>query len=290
MKQYVAQDFRISQRYQQEWDKLPMWMEMFFGGLGGGLYIISVLYNNFIGALIGYIILTAGKGVLLLIELGRPERFLKVLKKPLRSWISTGAWGFGLFIITGFIYLILAVQNDGKLVGGGFQTWLGWLSLIFALFMITYDGLFLADSKGVPFWKNSGLPVLFGVSALLSGAGSIICLSIFTGIDFSNVIQLNLILLISVAIVLFFYMVASKVASATSNKSAQELIQGKYQSAFLGGVVIIGLIIPLLIVGGSVLGIFSSTILLAVAGLAEIIGLLALRYSILKVGMYAPVY
>ena len=111
-------------------------------------------------------------GVLLILDLGRPSRFLNMLRvfRP-TSPMSVGAW-------------ILAITAPAAITAGLFarsHTWLrgvgeaaGYISGVMGLALATYTGVLVAGSA-IPVWQESRrtLPLLFGASAVAS-AGAIL--------------------------------------------------------------------------------------------------------------------
>lgn len=289
MKPYVAQDLKVDYRFQEAWAKPLMWLEMFLGALGGGLFIISVLLDHQVGAVTGYVILVAGKGLFLLLDLGRPERFLKVFSRPLRSWISAGAWGFALFAVAGLAYLLVSALAGG---GGAGENTIGGIAVALGVLLIVYDGFSLADSKGVPLWKGGGLPLMYGISGLLAGSGAILITRLFRepGASLDSMAKLNLILVIGYAVMLLAYLVTASAASAAARQSVFTLTRGSLRAPFWGGVVAAGTAVPLVMVSLAVLGVGGPGAMAAVAGGLEIGGALFLRYCVLLAGVYAPVY
>ena len=112
---------------------------------------------GFIGCLVS--------GGLLIYDLGRPSRFLNMLRvfRP-TSPMNMGAWilsGAGASV-TGALFFR---GPAGRFFGGVF----GLLAGVFGLGLSTYTGVLVANSA-IPIWQESrkALPILFGSSALAS--------------------------------------------------------------------------------------------------------------------------
>ncbi|HZJ83971.1 MAG TPA: NrfD/PsrC family molybdoenzyme membrane anchor subunit, partial [Syntrophomonadaceae bacterium] len=270
---------------QEAWNSPSMWLEMSLGAIGGGLFIISALLSFDLGIFLGFLILMAGKGIFLLIDLGKPERFLKVLSRPFKSWISTSAWVLLLFGLSGVTYCALLLVNGG--VGSGILGVFKVISILLAIFLVTYDGFLLAASKGIEAWNTSILPILYGISSLLVGTG--ITLALIQEVTDLILLQINIILLITFAFLVFSYISVLKKSTIGARKSAQLLIEN-YKNPLWIGLVGIGIVLPLLLAGLGLLGLvsLSSTLIIWIA-LFEVIGAFYLRYLILNIGVYAPV-
>ena len=159
----------------------PVWewaipLYYYIGGLTGASLVLSAAAQlkqaaaldlliqrghriGFIGSLVS--------GGLLIYDLGKPSRFLNMLRvfRP-TSPMNMGAWilsGTGASA-TGALLL----RQRGGLLGnaGGF---LGLIAGVFGIGLSTYTGVLVANSA-IPIWQESrkALPVLFGSSALAS--------------------------------------------------------------------------------------------------------------------------
>lgn len=174
--------------YKQPLLKEPQWTQLipayfFFGGASGALGVIGSLADLLGGgenlarrarwmALAG----TAISSVLLITDLGRPSRFLNMLRvfKP-QSTMSMGSWvlsGFGasaaassladlIEITAGRNFLVSLVRAAGR---GG--------CVMFGMPFHNYTGVLIAASV-IPAWNNRirSLPREFGMSGLQSAVG-----------------------------------------------------------------------------------------------------------------------
>jgi formate-dependent nitrite reductase membrane component NrfD len=165
----------------------------FLGGIAGGGYVIATI-AELVGGRAGRPIARAGRylsfaallpsPVLLILDLGRPARFLYMLRVvKLRSPMSTGVWG--LLAFSGFCTLSAFAQagRDGLL---GRRTGLSCLARAVptravgvlgagpGLFLAGYTGVLLA-ATAVPLWTKAALLMgpLFLASALSSAAAAI---------------------------------------------------------------------------------------------------------------------
>jgi len=158
------------------WKKLVV-IDMFLGGAGAGLYIISfilVLLGGDLelartGMLIGPILMAAGL-LFLLLELGMPKNIFRVFTGLSTSWMSRGALIQTLFILAGLIYALPAFwQSLWLTTGAGII--IGSIGFLLALISAIYHGLFLSKAKGVALWSLPVMPVLSMAIAVSSGIG-----------------------------------------------------------------------------------------------------------------------
>jgi polysulfide reductase chain C len=282
----------VDYKEQKEWSKAPMWLEMAIGAIGGGLFIFSLIFKFALGAIIALLILLLGKGVLLLADLGRPERALKVLARPGKSWISKGAWGFMLFAAAGVASIApLIIPSLPWLPWGGGGKILGIVAGVLAAFLMCYDGFFLAESKGVEFWRNGGLPMVFATSAAVGGMGALMALAPLGGLVIASktMALLNIAVLITAAMSLYSYLWSAADGAGGAQLSTQILTKGKLSSIFWTWTIGAGMAVPFCIALPAILGVPMPALIWTLAGFLEIVGVFSLRYSILNAGVYSPV-
>ena len=175
----VSQDWMVKGNQQTEWIEkrgILLWLAFYTGGLGGGLYLVSLFFNNMWGMLIGWIIVAVIKGGLHFMFLGKPARFWRLFMHPQTSWLSRGLFFVVLFAGFGALQLLLQyfVPDQTALI-----MTLKVLAGIFALCVATYTGFVLNNVKGVPFWNLSLLPVLFVACGILGGFGMTVAIGTF---------------------------------------------------------------------------------------------------------------
>src|ERR1019366_6955159 len=125
------------------------------------------------------IILLSISGLILIMDLGKPFRFLAVLRNVGSSWISLGAMADFVFIFLGALLLLpyLTIGGQQPLAGvlwapgGGLESILTWVVGAVALFIILYPGLELASSRSIPFWSTILIPLQCLGSAVAGAAG-----------------------------------------------------------------------------------------------------------------------
>jgi formate-dependent nitrite reductase membrane component NrfD len=172
----------------------------FIGGLAGGCYFVAALLDvagrasDRPLARLGYLLAFPAVvvcGILLIVDLGRPERFWHMLLQS-ETWrpmlktyspMSIGAWGllvFGGFAALSFLGALagerrrgLAVLRPPAVVG----TLVAVLGGLAAFFLVSYTGVLLAVTNR-PIWSDT---TLLGLVFLVSSASTSIALLLLLG-------------------------------------------------------------------------------------------------------------
>ncbi len=183
---------------------------------------------------------------LLVLDLDRPERFLRILFRPQwRSWLTRGA-----FILVGF--------SNGLLLWWGLEaaTWMGWMEavpgrLIFAAFCVpfalgaaVYTAFLFAQAEGRDLWQSTLLSVHLAVQALMLGAGVLALLEPGHAL---------FVPLFGVAVLVDLVMMGSELltphASEIAARAAHEITAGRYRAFWWGSIVLHLVAVGLLFAG-----------------------------------------
>lgn len=278
----------ISYTRQTEWVErrgILLWLALYVGGLGGGLYLVSLYFNSLLGMFLGWLIIVVLKGGFHLAFLGKPLRFWRIVLRPQTSWLARG-----------FIFVVLFVGFGGLQLA--FSYWLpgtAWeitfkvLAGIMALGIATYTGFVLNRFKAIPFWNSNLLPVLFILCGLLGGFGFVTIIAIYgSNINLTIAETGSRWLLITNALLIAIYLGRASYRGPTGKRAVIEQIRGSVAPAFWVGVVVLGIAIPFAIAFSSYFAGEASVTLLVIGVACELTGGLMLRYCILKAGAYQP--
>ncbi|MBI3800983.1 MAG: polysulfide reductase NrfD [Deltaproteobacteria bacterium] len=220
--------------------------------------------TSWVGALLG-LLFVALTGALLVLDLDRPDRFLSVLLRPQwRSWLVRGA-----YIITSYTVLLgfWLVGELGEL--RTLQSALHWPLIGLAFFTAIYTAFLFAQAKGRDFWQSPGLVLHMLGHAFVAGSALLFLLSfplpalIDDRLLFARVLFGGLIF--SLAVLAFELTISHPTADA--HRTAHMITRGPFARLFWGGVVGVGLILPLILLASS------SLLLIAVAALLSLAGL-----------------
>jgi formate-dependent nitrite reductase membrane component NrfD len=262
------------------WEMMIVWY-FFLGGIAGGAYFTAAIADNFGGARdrtvarVGYLLslpLVVVCGLLLIADLGVPSRFLNMMR-AFKFWdpMSIGAWAVGVFGMFTVASSVLSLSSSESLAS--LRRKVGLVGMLFGFFLASYTGVLLSNSA-LPFWSDARLMgALFLASGASTGIAAITVILFLTGHSagegwgklkhadrYSMVLEL---VLLAVLIVLL-------------GAAAKPLTGGHYAPLFWGGLVGLGLVLPLL------LDVVASRARLvgAVAAVLVLVGGFVLRYVV----------
>jgi len=297
----VTHEWMVKPMHQKEWIErrgIMIWIAETFTSLGAGLYLVSLFVHSWWGLLAGWIIIMFLKLPIHIAYFGKPWRFYRTMPPWSNAWkTSWFARGilFSVFFGTFAFIQILAGQPDianwiGHSIADPIYYTMGVLAGLNALGVGIYGGFIMNYVKGIPFWNQGLLPIMVMLAGVADGFGLIMGVALAGG-DASVMwaeTGSRYLLLINVLLIVT-YLISAGYTSPTAKLSIQELIKGPTRYMFWGGLVLLGLAIPAVI---SVLGLFqggeASEPLLIVAIVSHTLGAFALKYCLLRVGIYRP--
>jgi len=293
-------DPKVNGQLQHDWG-WQIAIYLFLGGVGGGAYTIAAL-NHFlgeslelsttVGLWIAFPALLIGT-LFLISDLGSPSRAFLAGMKPGTSWIARGTWIITAFMVMSFLHLVLHRFTDvGQTTGGAVVVnIIAVAGIVFAIGTMAYTGILLGASKGIPFWRSGVVPVVFVISATVTGHFAIMLgTTLFSG-DASTLIGLRTMTLEAVGLVvlevlaiLFFLQEAFRFPDA--RESAERILRKRM---FIIGYFILGLAAPLvlmLIVYRSTAdgGVGGNATVVVIGALLGLMGGLILRQAVLICG------
>lgn len=297
-----SEDFRAGSRTQLEWGfggrrrwrDGALLMALFFGGIGGGQFVVSTwLVDYTTSALVGLLLVAIGKTLAHVIYLGRPWRFYRMFLRPKTSWISRGLIFMIGFVIFGAMYLAPEM---------GFE-WVPWeqdtgtgqamlfLAIVFAFLLMVYDGFALASCKSITSWHTALLPIMFFTYALAGGVAMTYLTTIAvegSGVAEADLVTIDAVLLSTMAALVLLYVMNLAGSDTTGRESLQRLIRTRVAIFFVGVAILAGLTVPLaLALFESSTGQTVASGMLALSALLELAGDLSVRHSILRAGLHS---
>jgi formate-dependent nitrite reductase membrane component NrfD len=285
---YVVTPHRFAVGFtRQTWWNWRIGAAFFFGEIGAGLFLLSLLTGHALGMAVGYLIVVVGKNTAHLLYLGRPSRFWRAAMRPDRSWIARGIWATGLFAISGFVLLLPRFAGVELGMPGGGRSLVLVIAAASALVIMFYDGLVMKASPAIPFWNSALLPVLCLTYATLGGATlSLMLTTLQGGIPLPALERLEHWLLVINAGLLAIYILRMSRLEPAARQTVQLLLRGRYRRAFLGLVLLVGIVATLLL--SLARGHVEASALAVVVALCELVGDFTLLMVLLKSGLYSP--
>lgn len=252
--------------------QIPLWggwiiAYFFVGGIAGGAYFTSAILE-LVGrpedrpiARMGYYIafpLALLSALFLILDLGQPGRFWHMLVysetlRPAPKWdspISVGAYALLFFGLFSFLSFVDALVETGRLpwaplrekYSGTPRTLYAILGAIFGFFLASYTGVLLATTQ-LPAWSNTPLlGALFLASAASTGMAAVGIGLVMSrdrlGEGWARLKQADNVALILEIVLLVLFL-------ALLGAAARPLLSGINGILLIGGVLILGLVIPL---------------------------------------------
>jgi len=277
---------------QTEWGGLTA-LAMFLEGLCGAAILISLLLGSSTGVIAGVV---AGilAGLTLLIEAGNPKAAIRLLTGLGHAWMSRGTLLITLCIVFGLAYALPAFSlfawlpwEPSSVVG---KVW-GVIAGIAGLGLMLYPGLLLSSMKPFPLWRLLASPIISLLVAILSGLGLLFLgapLFLEQGV-LATLRTAGVGAIILQLLALGGSLDASLRSSATAASGARLLLSLPFFSV---GVIVVGLIAPLVLlgVGFFVVGASTAYAINGVVGLLLLVGQFCLRYATLAAGIRVPMY
>jgi formate-dependent nitrite reductase membrane component NrfD len=303
----VTHEWMVKPMAQAEWIEgkgLLVWLAEVFSALGTGLYLVALGFSQsypkaaFWGGIFGWVGIAIFKLPLHFLYLGKPWRFWRSFPPFSNawktSWFARGIMFTMVFLGLGAVQLVLmGLIAYGKVTGGGIDA-ANWVFMILAgLFCVmtaVYCGFAMSYCKSVPFWNTGLLPFVFLIMGVADGLALIMGVGLVTGDTLiGGAESITRILLIVNAFLIITYLVNANYQSTVAELSVKELVRGHVAWVFWGGIVLLGIAVPLVI---SVATYFAkseaSTGLLVFAICCHTVGAFSLKYGVLKVGIYRP--
>ena len=301
----VTHEWMVKPMQQTEWIEkqgLLVWLSEVFSALGTGLYLVAIFVDSWWGAFAGYLLVMLLKLPLHLLYLGKPLRFWRTMP-PFSgawrtSWIARGVVFTVFFSIFGLAQLVTSyILGPGGMAAGDAQHLIYVadivLKVIAGIFVVLtgiYCGFMMSYCKSVPFWNTGLLPIVIMNAGIADGLALIMAIGLFTGgVNFHGLEYASRIVLGVNAILLGTYLMNASYQSTTAELSVRELLVGRVAIIFWLGIVLFGIVLPLAISFISMFTGEATAILLVAAIIGHTAGAFALKYCILKVGIYKPI-
>jgi len=214
------------------------------------------------------LIFTAATTAMLVADLQRPDRFLRVILRPQRrSWLARGGFILSVYSVLCGLFLLARLANLATL-----SELLLWPTLLAGLLAAVYTAFLFAQCKGRELWQTPLLPFHLIVQAALAGAAVLALLPAAWG--GAPATRWLAAWALGIGLGVHFFIVAGEVAphGSTNTRYAARLItNGPYRGLFWIGAVLVGGVLPALLLAMSA----ASPIFLGLAAGLALAGLFA---------------
>ncbi len=287
--------------HHQEVFGIPISIYFYLTGLSAGSFILSTLAYVFgvkkyqplgkPGVVLATVLLLVAP-VMLLLHAGRPMRAWHLFVYI--NWTSPISWGS--FLLT--LYpLCCIVYGYFMFKGDAAKTKIfGIIGIPLAVMVHGYTGWILSFGKARALWNTALMPILFLVSAMVSGIALMIVVSLIRDRFFTKGKTVNkevmdgLCNFLAIAIVIDIFLVLSDISTLLiSHSDAQEvarvLLFGHFALSFVLLENVIGKIIPFFILA---VPRWRTAPAVLVASLLVIVAIFLMRYNVVVGGEYVP--
>jgi polysulfide reductase chain C len=158
-----------------------------------------------------------------------------------------------------------------------------------ALGVLLYEGFVYAASIAIPFWRTPLLPLLYVAYGLRGGAALLLVAAALAGpsFDVEALEVIKLWVVASTGLLVALLLVVARNRGGAAREAMRRLVKGSIAPAFCGGVVLLGIALPLALGAARALG-ATGLALLAAIGVASLIGDFYVKYCVVKAGVYVP--
>lgn len=235
------------------------------GDLAGWMPMSSEQWFFAIGTSIVFLLFT---GILLVMDLDRPDRFLNVLLRPSwSSWLVRGGYAITIF--------------GGLLVALGLTHFIEWYrftnvilmaTLVIAVVVAVYTAYLFAQAKGRDFWQSPTLALHMLVHSLMAGSVVFLIFSMIFSMQSEWIPYLSSALIATIVINLVTMGIELTTTHPTqlAAKTVSLITRGRYKNRFWWGVILAGNIIPLILM--IIPGTMSAAVLIG-AGVLVLVGI-----------------
>jgi formate-dependent nitrite reductase membrane component NrfD len=309
----VTHEWMVKPLRQKEWISgrgILVWLAEVFSALGMGTYLVGLVAGvneittwAFWATVVGWLLIVLFKFPLHLVYLGRPLRFWRAFppfsKAWKTSWMARGVVFTTVFVCFGFLQIAFwYFLRWGDLGASATQavTVLAWIcGAVAGVFMVltgVYCGFAMSYCKGVQFWNTGLLPIVFVLMGLADGLALTMGVNLATGADeaaIGTIESWTRVFLVVNALLILGYLVQAYRKHHAAQVATMDLIKGSTAWVFWILLVGLGIATPLILSIATAFMSGDTQPILIVAIVCHTIGAFALKYSVLKVGIYRSV-
>jgi Fe-S-cluster-containing dehydrogenase component/DMSO reductase anchor subunit len=244
------------------------------GGAGSGLFAFLALVglngtSVVVPGLAALALVALGLGMLLF-KIGRPLRFLYVLRQPRRSWMSREAWVAGFWFP---LALFALWSNHAPFLLP---------AMLAGLLFLFCQGMILEQSKGIPAWRNPRVIAFIMATGLAEGCGLFLILAAFLpNLGYAaKAFAVALLVLVALRFWTWWRYINALESEGAPTRTLE--IFGACQVWFFG----VGLALPVVLIGLGLLLDAAAPVLFALAGLCAFAAGWAIKFILITRAAY----
>lgn len=184
-------------------------------------------------------------GILLIMDLDQPKRFLYVLLRPhWGSWLVKG--GYSITLYGGLITLL----GLGLFLGiDALKPVISWLTAITAVVVAVYTAFLFAQAKGRDFWQSPTLALHMLVHSLMAGVAAFFIVGLFveTSAAWNTYLTYMLYGAIGFNLLTMLFELTTTHPTEDAKRTVDMILKGRYSKTFYLGVILVGNLLPLAI-------------------------------------------
>ena len=237
-----------------------------------------------LGAVFISLVFLALTGLLLVLDLKRPERFLYILLRPnWKSWLVRGSYIIGAF--GGLLSLPVVFRMAGIGFGGMAASIFTVVCVLLGAATAGYTGFLFSQAKGRVLWMRRGMWAHLILQAAVAGSSCLLIAHTVgltlsdKGYDFMR-LALGVSLALHLAMTLLEGKLAPKNREAEYHRTARLITHGPYKVTHWGVGIVAGILLPVALLSSGPV---------AVAGVLALVGLWAEKDLLVRAGQALPI-
>ncbi|MDB4444003.1 DMSO reductase [bacterium] len=267
---------------------LYLWLAFLFTEICAGAYFIALFLEFGVGMLVGWLGALGLGGLFHLLYLGKAMRGWRIPIKVLTSELSRGLWIIILFGAVGFFQVLPVVISNLPWTANNLV--LNVLMGIICILLIIHGFTTMSVVRALPMWNSPMMIPLSLASGIWVGSQIVILLLLLVGSKMALAEAWTRWSLFFYIGTLIIYLWGGLHSSETAKASTTRLLAGNISIYFYTGVLVIGIIIPLIITlmiwGTDLIQISGGLLFLRFLG--ALIGDAVMRYCLMKASLYSP--
>jgi Fe-S-cluster-containing dehydrogenase component/formate-dependent nitrite reductase membrane component NrfD len=222
-------------------------------GIAAGAFLVPIITGYVIdipfqmkqlGAWIAMIFLVL-TGILLIKDLGRPDRFLYVLLRPQwRSWLTRGA-----YIITAYGGVLTAWIVANYFLRDDLLRYIEPAGIVLALLAAVYTAFLFAQAKGRDFWQSPMLGLHMIIHSLTAGLAVFLIAGLWlkVNVGLAPVFSFLTVSMLVIGLITLLIEMTTTHATEDAHKVVKMITSGRFSYQFWLGMVLVGNLVPLLL-------------------------------------------